>query len=152
MSANIRPELMQPTDWDFLAALVRWQRHNKQASVDARMIGGKPERREAYGYMFHQEDRDLYCVRNPWIEARSMRLPARVREAVDVQMIYPRRSRVVRIQPDDDGATIVLGPYETMFLETVPAFPVFRAGKRDWSQILQPLKLFEDKSGNDTSN
>jgi hypothetical protein len=121
MSANLKPELMKPTDWDFLAGLVRWQRANKQYLVDARMIGGRPDQREAYGYMFHHADRDLYCIRNPWIEERTIRLPARVGETRDVRTIYPRRSRVARIQPDDDGTDIVLGPYETMFLETVAA-------------------------------
>jgi hypothetical protein len=121
MSANIRPELMQPADWDFLAALVRWQRANKRYLGDARMIGGDPARREAYGYMFHHADRDLYCVRNPWIESRTIRLPARLSEARDLKTIYPRRNRIARITPDDNGVEIVVAPYETLFLETTTA-------------------------------
>jgi hypothetical protein len=120
VSANIRPELMQPADWDFLAALVRWQRANQRFLVDARQIGGRPENREAYGYLFHHADKELYCIRNPWMEERSIRLPARVRAAADVRMIYPRRGLVGRVQPGEDGPTVVLGPYETMFLETAP--------------------------------
>jgi hypothetical protein len=121
MSCNVRPELMKPDDWDFLAGLVRWQRENKRYLTDAQMFGGKAENREAYGYLFHNADRDIYCVRNPWIEERTIRLPARVNEARDINMIYPRRTRVARIQPDDDGATIVLGPYETVFLDSLRA-------------------------------
>lgn len=121
MSANIRPELMQPTDWDFLAALVRWQRANKKYLVDARMIGGRPDRREAYGYMFHHADRDLFCIRNPWIEERSIRLPMKIAEPRELRSIYPRRSRLARVEPDDDSVEITLAPYETMFLETTPA-------------------------------
>jgi hypothetical protein len=121
MSANFRPELMQPTDWDFLAALVRWQRANKGYLTDALMIGGDPGKREAYGYMFHHADRDLYCIRNPWIEARTIRLPARVKEARDVRTIYPRRGHVARIMPDDAGVDIVVGPYETLFLQSIAA-------------------------------
>jgi hypothetical protein len=120
ISANIKPELMEPSHWDFLAALVRWQRANKSYLVDARMIGGSPARREAYGYMFHHADRDLYCIRNPWVEERTIRLPARVSEARDVRSIYPRRSRIARIHPNEDGVDITLAPYETMFLETIP--------------------------------
>jgi hypothetical protein len=121
VSANIRPELMKPADWDFLAALIRWQRHNQRHLVDARMFGGNPASREAYGYVFHNADKDLFCIRNPWMEVRTIRLPARVTEARDLRMIYPRRAGVGRLNPNEDGPAIVLGPYETMFLETVPA-------------------------------
>jgi hypothetical protein len=121
MSANIRPELMQPEDWDFLAGVVRWQRANQRFITDARMFGGSPENREAYGYQFHHAEKDIYCIRNPWMEERAISLPARVREARDLRTIYPRRVPMGRLLPDVDGPTIVLGPYETMFLETVPA-------------------------------
>jgi hypothetical protein len=119
VSANIRPELMSGTDWDFLAALIRWERANERYLVDARMFGGNPADREAYGYHFHHAEKDIYCIRNPWIEERRIRLPARVREVRDVQMIYPRRAAAGRIEPGADGPTIVLAPYETVFLETV---------------------------------
>ena len=121
MSANIRPELMQPADWDFFAALVRWQRSNQKYLVDARMFGGSPARREAYGYMFHHAEKDLYCIRNPWMEERSIQLPIGVSDVRDLRALYPRRTSVARLFPGQDGPTIVLGPYETMFLETVPA-------------------------------
>ena len=118
MSCNIKPELMQPADWDFLAGVIRWQRHNQRHLVDARMFGGRPGNREAYGYVFHNADKDFFCIRNPWMEPRAIQLPARVREARDLRMIFPRRALVDRLQPDADGPTIVLGPYEMMFLET----------------------------------
>ena len=120
VSANIKPELMKSSDWDFLAAMVRWQRANQPYLVDARMFGGRPEQREAYGYVFHQADKDIYCVRNPWIEERTIQLPARVRDARDLQMIYPRRATLARLLPEEDGPVIKLGPYETVFLETAP--------------------------------
>lgn len=123
LSTYFRAELMKPTDWDFLAALVRWTRENKQHLVNAWQFGGKPEDREAYGYMFRNPGRDLYCVRNPWIEERTIELPAAANaaEPMGVRMIYPRRVTVGRIEPGGRGPTIALAPYETVFLETVPA-------------------------------
>ena len=121
VSANVRPELMAPTDWDFLAALIRWERANQRYLVDARMFGGRPEKREAYGYVFHNADKDIFCLRNPWIEPRTIQLPARVAEARELRMIHPRRGPAGRLEPNVDGPTIVLAPYEIMFLETVPA-------------------------------
>lgn len=123
ISTYLKPELMSPKNWDFLAALVRWARANKRFLGNATMIGGKPENREAYGYMFHNAAKDIYCVRNPWIEERSIQLPAcaSVRESRDVRMIFPRRATVARMEPGEEGPRIVLAPYETVMLETVSA-------------------------------
>jgi hypothetical protein len=123
ISTYLKPELMKPTDWDFLAAMVRWERENKGSLVNARQFGGRPENRDAYGYFFHNPDRDLYCIRNPWIEERSIVLPvsSNLSEARDVRMIYPRRALVARLQPGADAPRISIAPYETALFETVPA-------------------------------
>ncbi len=122
LSTYIKPELMTPQNWDFFAALVRWARANKNHLTNALPIGGKPETREAYGYFFHNPGKDIYCVRNPWVEERSITLPhcASIREPCELRMIYPRRQTLARLQPGDDGAQLRLGPYETAILETVP--------------------------------
>ncbi len=123
ISTYLKPELMVPKNWDFLAALVRWARANRQFLGNATMIGGKPENREAYGYMFHNGTKDIYCVRNPWMEERSIQLPAcaSIREPRDLRMIYPRRETVVRMEPGEEGPRLILAPYETVMLETVAA-------------------------------
>ncbi|MSU65741.1 MAG: hypothetical protein EXS38_06505 [Opitutus sp.] len=112
LSTYLRPDLMSGQNWDFLAALVRWARANKQYLGNALKIGGSPEKREAYGYMFHSAGKDLYCVRNPWIEERSILLPAcaSVRTARDLRMIYPRREMVTRLEPGEEGTRVVLAP------------------------------------------
>ncbi len=123
LSTYFKADQMKPEDWDFFAALVRWARENKEHLVNAWQFGGKPENREAYGFMFRNPGRDLYCVRNPWIEERTIELPASMTatEPRDVRMIYPRRANVGRIEPGGRGPRLVLGPYETVFLETAPA-------------------------------
>lgn len=123
ISTYLKPELMSDKNWDFLAGLVKWARANKQFLGNARMIGGRPENREAYGYVFHQADKDIYCVRNPWMEERTIELPVctSIRETRDLRMIYPRRELAARIIPGGENPRIVLAPYETLMLETVPA-------------------------------
>jgi hypothetical protein len=122
VSSYIKPELMKPEDWDFFAALIRWARHNKAFLSNAWMFGGNPENRDAYGFMFRNLEKDVYCVRNPWIEERSIQLPtpANPNERRDVRMIYPRRETIARIEAGGEAPRIVVGPYETLMLETVP--------------------------------
>lgn len=123
LSTYFKPELMQLEDWDFFAALVRWARENKQYLGNAWQFGGHPETREAYGYVFRNPGKDLYCVRNPWIVPREIVLPASpaATESYEVRMIYPRRQTVGRIAPGSEGLKLTVGPYETMFFDTIPA-------------------------------
>lgn len=123
ISTYLKPELMTARNWDFLAALVKWARANKQYLGHARMFGGDAVAREAYGYMFHHPAKDIYCVRNPWLEQQALELP--VCNAGDapreLRMIYPRRELVARLEPGAPAPQILLAPYETVMLETVPA-------------------------------
>lgn len=123
LSTYFKSSVVPPEDWDFLAGLVRWARANQDHLVNAWQIGGRPEDREAYGYHFRNPGRDLYCVRNPWIEARAIELPRPVdsTRAFEVRTLYPRHATVARIEPGGAGPRLVLGPYETLFLEAVPA-------------------------------
>jgi hypothetical protein len=126
LSTYFKTSLTRPEDWDFLAAMVRWARQNKDYLGNAWQFGGRPENREPYGYMFRNAAKDLYCVRNPWIEEQAIDLPAPSAgaTALDVQMIYPRRAAVGRIEPGGAGLRLKLAPYETVFLETRPAAEV----------------------------
>lgn len=118
LSCYLKPTLMKPEDWDFLAALVRWARANKEYLGNAWQIGGRPEAREAYGYMFRHEARDLFCARNPWIEHRAIALPAGTGPR-ELRMLYPRRAVLARLAPGEAPPPVEIGPYETVFLESV---------------------------------
>lgn len=122
LSSYIKPSLMTPEDWDFFAALVRWARANKEFLGNAWQIGGNPEHREAYGFMFRNAEKDVFCVRNPWIEERTIELPvAAAEEARELRMIYPRRTTFARWEPGAGPIRVRVGAYETLILETVPA-------------------------------
>lgn len=121
LSTYLKPELMPAKNWDFLAALVRWARANREFLIDAKPIGGNPQDREAYGYMFQNPGKDIYCVRNPWIEERAIQLPTCASEPRELRMIYPRRETLARMEPGESWPQITLAPYETVMLEAVPA-------------------------------
>lgn len=120
LSTYLRPDLMKPADWDFLAALVRWERANQEYLGNAWLIGGRPENREAYGYYFHHPGRDIYCARNPWIEERTIEIPVAAAETRELRLIYPRRATLARIAPGAATWTVSVAPYETVLLESVP--------------------------------
>lgn len=123
ISTYLKPELMTPANWDFLAALIRWARARQTYLGNAESFGGQPEKREAYGYHFHHPEKDIYCVRNPWLHERPITLPtcSAVTAARDLHMIYPRREFVARLHPGGPAPVIALAGYETAILETVPA-------------------------------
>ncbi len=122
ISTYLKPELMTPQNWDFLAELVRWARANKSYLGNTISFGGNPAAREPYGYLFHHPTKDIYCARNPWIETNSIPLPhcANISEARELRMIYPRREIIARLQPGDPDPSLLLGPYETVMIESVP--------------------------------
>lgn len=121
ISTYLKPDYVSPHDWDFLAALVRWARANKASLVNAQMFGGDPALRQPYGYLFHSADRDIYCVRNPWIESQTIELPRAATDARDLRMLYPRHATIAQMGEGDEPTTITLAPYETVMLETIPA-------------------------------
>jgi hypothetical protein len=123
LSTYFDTQLMRPEDWDFLAALVRWARQNKEYLINAWQFGGRPEDRDAYGFLFRHDAKDIFCVRNPWLEERVIELPGSpvATDVREVRMIYPRRAVVGRIEPGQSGLKVTLAPYETAFFETVPA-------------------------------
>lgn len=122
ISTYLKPDYMTGEDWDFLAGIVRWARANKQYLENAVMIAGSPEKREAYGYLFHAADKDIVCLRNPWIVQTTVQLPLPTNAANtrDLRMLYPRHATLARIVPGAAQPKITLAPYETVILETVP--------------------------------
>jgi hypothetical protein len=121
LSTYLKPELMTPENWDFLAGVVRWARANRSSMVNALQIGGRPENREAYGYLFHNVAKDIVCARNPWIEERTIDVPvcATLTEPRELRMIFPHRQTLARLEPGTAAVRVALAPYETVLLETV---------------------------------
>jgi hypothetical protein len=146
ISSYINPRFMDTQAWRFFAASMQWARHHRAFLQEPLPFGGKPERREAYGYAFLDGARQIICVRNPWMEETTLALPGLVRSTnnVEVRMLYPRPTVIARLAPQAALPNLPLGPYETQLIEMIPSeqpvmAPTARpAPKVDWRPSDQP--------------
>ena len=122
ISSYINPKFMDAEAWRFFAGLMRWARHNREFLREPIPLGGDPERRQAYGYAFLGGSRQVYCLRNPWMEQASISLlrPFDSARNIEARMLYPRRGLIARLAPNTPLPSLPLGPYETQFVEVVP--------------------------------
>lgn len=123
LSCYINPKHMDQEEWRFFGELITWAREHREFLQEPLPIGGNPAERQAYGYAFLGTERQLYCLRNPWIEETALALPQRASSAGgtrEVRSLYPRRAVLARAAGDAPLPDIPLGPYETLFVEVVP--------------------------------
>lgn len=122
VSCYINPAFMDAEEWQFFADLMTWARHNRQFLQEPVPIGGNPELRQAYGYAFRKKKRELYCLRNPWMEETFIDIPRSPMntEPSEVRSLYPRRESIAKLRVEESLVRIHLGPYETKFVEIVP--------------------------------
>ncbi len=124
ISCYINPKFMDAGEWRFFADLMRWARANREFLQEPMPIGGDPEKRQAYGYAYRSPDREIYCLRNPWIEEASFTLPAPTdgipsSSARVVRMLYPRQAILQNVAPNTAVNAITLGPCETAMIEVI---------------------------------
>ena len=119
ISSYINPQFMDAESWRFFADLMRWARHHREFQREPLPLGGDPEQRQAYGYAFLGESRQVYCLRNPWMEETNLALlkPFASTRNLEVRLLYPRRGLLARLAPGQPLPDPRLGPYETQFLE-----------------------------------
>ncbi len=119
ISCYINPVFMDAEEWHFFADLMTWARHNRQLLQEPMPIGGNPANREPYGYAFRSSSKELFCLRNPWMEETSIIIPASPQNISprEIRSIYPRRQILARLNAKKTLPPIHLGPYETKFIE-----------------------------------
>jgi hypothetical protein len=61
----ITPAMMQPHEWDTLAAAAKWTRANAATMVDSHWVGGDPAALEAYGFASWSPAKGILVLRNP---------------------------------------------------------------------------------------
>ena len=121
ISSYINPKFMDDGEWRFFADLMNWARHNRESLQEPVPIGGNPAERQAYGYAFRDAARELFCLRNPWIEETTIAIPDSPMNASprEVRSLYPRRRKIANLDADEPIPGIHLGPYETKFVEVI---------------------------------
>lgn len=104
----VAPGSLSEGEWAALAQALRWARANQAVLARSRMIGGRPQAGEPYGFLSEYRDRAVLCVRNPRAVPQSMPLPEAA-GLVDVEPVFGRRDAL------PTGATEVeLGPLEVL--------------------------------------
>ncbi|MBQ4636794.1 MAG: hypothetical protein IJB64_10225 [Akkermansia sp.] len=61
----ITPSMLQPHEWDTLAAAAKWTRANAATLVDSHWVGGDPAALEAYGFASWSPAKGILVLRNP---------------------------------------------------------------------------------------
>ncbi|MGH9280110.1 MAG: hypothetical protein ACRD12_18675 [Acidimicrobiales bacterium] len=62
----VAPDSLSEAEWDVLAHVLRWARQHQAVLARSRMIGGRPQAGEAYGFMSVDTSGEaILCVRNP---------------------------------------------------------------------------------------
>lgn len=61
----ITPSMLQPHEWDTLAAAAKWTRANADTMVDSHWIGGDPAALEVYGFGSWSPAKGILVLRNP---------------------------------------------------------------------------------------
>lgn len=61
----ITPAMLQPHEWDTLAAAAKWTRANADTLVDSHWVGGDPAALEAYGFASWSPAKGILVLRNP---------------------------------------------------------------------------------------
>ena len=126
-----------PQDWEFLAGMIQWARHNASTLARTEMILGDPYRREPYGYAHFAGRRGILTLRNPFIQ------PQRVRVKLDTSagwtareagsgtyvatVVYPYRETLPQPLRYGDTLELELKPYQTSLLHVEPAEPAVLA-------------------------
>jgi len=110
-------------DWAFLASLLKWTRHHAATLGHTTLIGGDPYKREVYGYAHFAGDRGIVCLRNPFIEPKTVKLKldesvgwarADAKDAFAARIVYPRDEVLDRPLRHGDTLELKLEAYETM--------------------------------------
>ncbi len=141
LTLYINPQHFQAgqRDWAFLAALLKWVRHNARLLQHTELILGEPLRGETYGYAHFQKRRGVLALRNPSIEAKTARLVldesvgwAEADGAYLARIVYPRYETVPRVLHYGESLELTLGAYETLIvhIDPVPAREPVLAGVR----------------------
>ena len=122
----ITPSMMQPHEWDTLAAAAKWSRANADTLVDSHWVGGDPAALEAYGFASWSPEKGILVLRNPSDTAQDFSFdPAAVFELpLGAPLRYALSS------PKDDAlpaeavagtpVSLQLKPFQVIVLEAAP--------------------------------
>jgi hypothetical protein len=123
-------------DWAFLAALLKWIRHNADLLRQTELVLGDPMKREPYGYAHFRGTRGILALRNPFIEPKTVEIKldeslgfshaevlASAVGGFRARVVYPRHEVLPPLLRFGDTLSFPLQGYETAILDVRPADP-----------------------------
>lgn len=131
ISWYVDPAVMQPSDWSYVASLLRWSRRNApQLLADTILIGGMPKSGGAYGYA-HGGGNDAYVLlRNPTIDEQTIDVTASAAIGLSaagsyfISIIYPYRATFPAPLSLGQSQSVALEPFQTLVLHVRAAATV----------------------------
>jgi len=104
----VAPDSLSRAEWEALSRALRWARANQAALARSRMVGGRPQAGEAYGFVSEAGGRAVACLRNPSGRAQSIEVPVAV---TDIETVWGRAPRV-----GPGSLTADLDPFEVVLV------------------------------------
>jgi hypothetical protein len=83
----VAPDSLSAAEWGVLAGVLTWARAHERVLARSRMVGGRPQANEPYGFLSVSEGGAILCVRNP--SARPQPLPPELQAATHMTDLEP---------------------------------------------------------------
>lgn len=123
----ISPDLLTDSEWDSLAAAIRWAKDRFQILHLTEMVGGNPGELKPYGYVHFQGKRGIVATRNPFIEEQALKIKLSPSFGLDssasslvIEKVYPTRFVFPKLQSSGSIIELPLQGYETAVYEIYP--------------------------------
>jgi len=109
----VAPDSLSEGEWAALAEALRWARANEAVLARTRMVGGRPQAGQPYGFLSERYGEAVLCLRNPRAVPQPMAL-AFADGLAAVEVVAGRAGAV----PDsvDAGTEVELEPFEVVLV------------------------------------
>ena len=123
----ISPDVLSEDEWQVLAQALYWARDRFAVLSRSEMIGGDPNRREAYGWAHFKGRRGIVAARNPEITAATLAVTLDPGLGLDeaaselvLERVYPTRWVDPRLHRAGERVELPLSGYEAAVYELYP--------------------------------
>jgi len=123
----ISPDMLTQVEWDAIAGSILWAKDRFDILKHTEMIGGDPEKGEAYGYFHISGSRGIIAARNPFIEPEILKVELSASYGLDpdadslvMEKVYPVRWAYPELFSTGDIVEISLDGFETAIYEFYP--------------------------------
>jgi len=123
----IAPDILNQGEWKVLSESLIWPRANFDVFKRGEMVGGDPGKSEAYGHVHFSKDKGFLALRNPDINAKTLKVkldPAHglALNAKDLvlERVFPTRWIAPKLFEADDEIELPLQGYEPSVYQLRP--------------------------------